>query len=862
MDIPIPYKDLEVATNGFSERLGFGGFAEVFKGTYNGKDIAVKMFYPTLDVDDKVFLNEIVNLQGVRHRNIIRSVGYCYVTESKVVKHYGKTIISGNKYKILCFEYLQNGSLEEYISKKSLEHNWCMHYQLIKGICEGLLHLHEGREVPIYHLDLKPSNILLDQNMVPKLADFGLARPSLYGSQILVTKNVIGTRKYMPPEFMSNNEITCKNDVFSLGIVIIEVMAGPSGYKEFEGMSSAQEYKRFVQKVCNIWRERLKSTMGGALLDVYFRQVKKCIEIAVQCVDFDKDKRPKVRVITEELRSLAAKEQAIASILKEPLHVAHHVQYNDQIPPYPTPPPPNVHPIDGQVCQKVEKNFAKLQLCAAMESETVTPTSPGSFITELIDIYPSLLCFPFELNKCSKSRLSICNKTDNDVQFFVDPKNYPEWYIHEKRLCGFVHSHFTCAFHVVMRERKKKPPRDNDEFEIYVKPIRHRHHLDIQHKKHLEMYDDESDKTNNNLAADEARDKYVTLKGVVLFRDPDPAARHWGEVKLDDEYFGYLTSMDVHPTEEWVLMGYEGGYICIWRNLSRKVVAGSKEAHPEGAHDYRFIVEECHQKGCGPCRSVKFIASMQWVVSGHSNGVILVHTYNDGEPKQVERVEAHEGAVTSLAVHPSQPLVLSSSDDGTIRLWNWSEDWSCTREFRRQKGTVLQVAFNPRDASTFATVTTLPRTVKTWSIDSDDPVKIWKMKVESIAYFTSNNIGCYMAISMQEGRTKILDMESMTYVHTLQILDVRSETSSLLVPPRDTAITAVACHPKYPIIITGTSEGNVFIWNYSTYRLKESLWFGEDKVEGFGFMEIEGSFTRLLIRYADRIEMVDVEWSR
>lgn len=728
----IPYKDLEVATNGFSEILGSGGFAEVFKGTYNGKDIAVKKFYPTQDVDDKVFKNEFVNLQGVRHRNIIR--------------------------------------------------------------------------------------------------------------------------KYMAPEFMSKKEITYKNDVFSLGIIIIEVMAGPSGYEEFRGMSSAQEHGRFVEKVCNIWSERLKSTIGGALLDVYFRQVKKCIEIAVQCIDFDKDKRPKVCVITKELRSLAAEEQAIASTLKEPLHVAHLVQYNDQIPPSPTPSPPNVHPIDGQVCQKVEKDFAKLQLCAAKESETITPMSPGSFVTELIDIYPSLLCFPFELNKCSKSRLSICNKTDNDVQFFVDPKNYPEWYIHEKRLSGFVHSHFTCAFHVVMKERKKKPPRDNDEFEIYLKPIRHRHHLDIQHKKHLEMYHDESDKTNSNLDVDGARDKNVTLKGVVMFRDPDPAARHWGEVKLDDEYFGYLTSMDVHPTEEWVLMGYEGGYICIWRNLSRK------EAMPEGVHDYRFIVDECHQKGCGPCRSVKFIVSMQWVVSGHSNGVILVHTYNDGEPKQVERVEAHEGAVTSLAVHPSQPLVLSSSDDGTIRLWNWSEGWSCTREFRRQKGTVLQVAFNPRDASTFATVTTLPRTVKTWSIDSDDPVKIWKMKVESIAYFTSNN-GCYMAISMQEGRTKILDMESMTYVHTLQILDVRSETSSLLVPPRDTAITAVACHPKYPIIITGTSEGNVFIWNYSTYRLKESLWFGEDKVEGFGFMEIDGGFTRLLIRYADWIEMVDVKWS-
>uniref|UniRef100_A0A8R7UDA0 non-specific serine/threonine protein kinase n=1 Tax=Triticum urartu TaxID=4572 RepID=A0A8R7UDA0_TRIUA len=129
--------------------------------------------------------------------------------------------------KIICFEYLQGGSLDKCLCDHSFAPNWSTHYNIIKGISEGLNFLHKC-EPQVLHLDLKPANILLDCSMEPKVADFGLSR-LFTQSHAHVTERIIGTQKYMPPEFIKDRIISTKNDVFSLGVVMIEIMTRPAG---------------------------------------------------------------------------------------------------------------------------------------------------------------------------------------------------------------------------------------------------------------------------------------------------------------------------------------------------------------------------------------------------------------------------------------------------------------------------------------------------------------------------------------------------------------------------------------------------------------------------------------------------------
>jgi len=128
----------------------------------------------------------------LQHQNIIRLVGYCYEIAHKVMEYNGQYVYAGAEERALCFEYLQGGSLDKHLSDESSGLGWHTRYKIIKGICEGLHYLHNGSKDPIYHLDLKPANILLDKDMVPKIGDFGLSR--LFDSTLTcTTKEIIGT---------------------------------------------------------------------------------------------------------------------------------------------------------------------------------------------------------------------------------------------------------------------------------------------------------------------------------------------------------------------------------------------------------------------------------------------------------------------------------------------------------------------------------------------------------------------------------------------------------------------------------------------------------------------------------------------
>lgn len=311
---------LKTITEDFSEtnKIGSGGYGEVYKGVFNGEEIAVKKLFPMYGLDDEAFANEFRNLMKVKHKNIVRLIGYCYEIAHRHTEYKGDHVFAKVIDRVLCFEYMQGGSLANHISAESCIHDWPTTYKIIKGTCEGVHYLHKGRGEKnyIYHMDLKPDNILLDKDMVPKIGDFGLSR--LFGqSKTHQTSNMIGTIGFMPPEYISNRMMTPKNDVFSLGVIIFRIMAGEKGYNDYYDMRVRQEFfgksrQDFIQKIQGYWKERMQTTNGYTWDQTDLLGVTKCIEIAISCVDAERDKRPYIEEIVDDLNKLDAQIEEIS----------------------------------------------------------------------------------------------------------------------------------------------------------------------------------------------------------------------------------------------------------------------------------------------------------------------------------------------------------------------------------------------------------------------------------------------------------------------------------------------------------------------------------------------------------------------
>ncbi|KAL0772739.1 hypothetical protein Bca101_037890 [Brassica carinata] len=195
-----------------------GGFDTVYKGKLvEGTDIAVKRLTRVSDSGTSQFLNEVNLISELQHFNVISLLGYCFHSDEH----------------ILVFEYHANRSLDLYIfgSTESSKLSWKIRHKIIKGIARGMTYLHHDSCVTIIHRDLKVSNILLDKDMNPKISDFGISRLVSRDHIQTNTKKVSGTRGYIAPECWSDKIFTKKTDVFSFGVVILEIISGKANYK-------------------------------------------------------------------------------------------------------------------------------------------------------------------------------------------------------------------------------------------------------------------------------------------------------------------------------------------------------------------------------------------------------------------------------------------------------------------------------------------------------------------------------------------------------------------------------------------------------------------------------------------------------
>ncbi|KAI4353162.1 hypothetical protein L6164_002132 [Bauhinia variegata] len=203
------YNELSRATNHFKEELGKGSFGAVYKGTlYRGRRvIAVKRLEKLVEEGEREFQAEMQAIGRTHHRNLVRLLGYCS---------------EGSK-RLLVYEYMSNGSLAKLLFGATRRLYWDERVRIALDIARGILYLHEECEAPIIHCDIKPENILMDEFWTAKISDFGLAK-LLMPDQTRTFTGVRGTRGYLAPEWQKNTPISVKADVYSYGIVLLEIL--------------------------------------------------------------------------------------------------------------------------------------------------------------------------------------------------------------------------------------------------------------------------------------------------------------------------------------------------------------------------------------------------------------------------------------------------------------------------------------------------------------------------------------------------------------------------------------------------------------------------------------------------------------
>ncbi|KAM3747195.1 hypothetical protein ACB098_05G017800 [Castanea mollissima] len=269
---------IRAATNNFSDanKLGKGGFGIVYKGNLlNGQEIAVKRLSINSQQGDFEFKNEVLLVAKLQHRNLVRLLGFC---------------LEG-KERLLIYEFVPNRSLDYNIfdPMKRAHIDWERRYKIIKGIARGLLYLHEDSRLRIIHRDLKASNILLDAEMNPKISDFGMARMFVLDQIEGSTNRIVGTYGYMAPEYAMLGQFSIKSDVFSYGVIILEVLSGQKITHFYDGENSVY----LLSYAWKNWREETTSNLidptlrGGPITEML-----RCIKIGLLCVQENASDRP------------------------------------------------------------------------------------------------------------------------------------------------------------------------------------------------------------------------------------------------------------------------------------------------------------------------------------------------------------------------------------------------------------------------------------------------------------------------------------------------------------------------------------------------------------------------------------------
>ncbi|EXB89240.1 Putative receptor protein kinase ZmPK1 [Morus notabilis] len=289
--IRFSFAELKKATRGFAQEIGRGSEGIVYKGILSDSRVAaVKRLNKASCQGEAEFLAELSTIGRLNHMNLIEMWGYC---------------AEGN-HRLLVYEYLEYGSLKENLSRNVLD--WKKRFEIAVGTAKGLAYLHEECLEWILHCDVKPQNILLTSNYQPKVADFGLSKLLKRGELNKPSfSRIRGTRGYMAPEWVTNQSITSKVDVYSYGVVLLEILTGKSPTDS--NSSEEKEHRGVVKWVKEMvidgssetasWVEKIMDPSMEGDYDV--EKMENLLRAALECVREDKDERPSMSQVVKAL---------------------------------------------------------------------------------------------------------------------------------------------------------------------------------------------------------------------------------------------------------------------------------------------------------------------------------------------------------------------------------------------------------------------------------------------------------------------------------------------------------------------------------------------------------------------------------
>ncbi|XP_059670467.1 probable receptor-like protein kinase At5g39030 [Cornus florida] len=282
------YSDIKRMTNSFRDKLGQGGYGTVYKGKLlDGKQVAVKVLSETKGNGEE-FINEVATISRTSHVNVVTFLGFCYEKNKKA----------------LVYEFMSNGSLDKFINNNGSPNSKCnldckTLYQIAVGVARGLEYLHRGCSTRIVHFDIKPQNILLDDDFCPKIADFGLAKLGQRKKSIMSMVGARGTVGYIAPEVFSRNfgRVSYKSDVYSYGMMVLEIIGGKKEIVAGTIHSSQESFSDCIYK----WLEQNEDLNGTVTTEEEKETRRKMTIVSLWCIQTNPANRPSMTSVVEML---------------------------------------------------------------------------------------------------------------------------------------------------------------------------------------------------------------------------------------------------------------------------------------------------------------------------------------------------------------------------------------------------------------------------------------------------------------------------------------------------------------------------------------------------------------------------------
>ncbi|XP_062085227.1 wall-associated receptor kinase-like 22 [Humulus lupulus] len=293
-------EELQRASDNYNQSrfLGQGGYGAVYKGMLpDGTLVAVKRSNAMDGNQIQQFINEILILSQINHRNIVKLLGCCLETETP----------------LLVYEYISNGTLLYHIQKHEPKLSWENRLSIACDVAGALSYMHFSASMPIFHRDIKSSNVLLDEKYNAKVSDFGTSR-SVPEHKTHLSTAVQGTFGYMDPEYFQSSKFTDKSDVYSFGVILVELLSGKTPYS-----FAKDKDKNLVSNFLSLRNENSLSQIldPQVIKDAPKKHVAAMAELAMRCLRLSGKKRPTMKQVLMELEGLRERKSVVMEMVDE-----------------------------------------------------------------------------------------------------------------------------------------------------------------------------------------------------------------------------------------------------------------------------------------------------------------------------------------------------------------------------------------------------------------------------------------------------------------------------------------------------------------------------------------------------------------